>query len=97
MLGTVPFANSHRGDSGRIKYNKDKRAAGVDKTSIKCLQFRIPAHDNMPTSNPPEKVHDILRHTFLKYDSFKKDNQKNCWLRTCLWPSIFLFTKQIKN
>ena len=59
MLGTLPFANSHRGDSGRIKYNKDKRAAGVDKTSIKCLQFRIPAHDNMPTSNPPEKVHDI--------------------------------------
>ena len=65
MLGTVPFANSHRGDSGRIKYNKDKRAAGVDKTSIKCLQFRMPAHDNMPTSNPPEKVHDILSKTLI--------------------------------
>ena len=27
---------------------------------------------------------------FLKYDSFKKDNQKNCWSRTCLLPSNFI-------
>ena len=26
----------------------------------------------------------------LKYDSFKKDNQKNCWSRTCLSPSNFI-------
>ena len=26
---------------------------------------------------------------FLKYNSFKKDNQKNCWSRTRLLPSNF--------
>ena len=25
----------------------------------------------------------------LKYDSFKKDNRKNCWFRTCLLTSNF--------
>ena len=26
----------------------------------------------------------------LKYDSFKKDNRKNCWFQTCLLPSNFI-------
>ena len=31
-----------------------------------------------------------VRGFILKYDSFKKDNQKNCWSRTCLLPSNFI-------
>ena len=31
-----------------------------------------------------------IKSMFLKYDSFKKDNRKNCWLRTCLLPSNFI-------
>ena len=33
---------------------------------------------------------DINEPMFLKYDSFKKDNQKNCWFQTCLLPSNFI-------
>ena len=53
VKGSLPLARSHLGDSGRMKYNKDKRAAGVESTSINILQFRIPAQDRIPTRRPP--------------------------------------------
>ena len=41
----------------------------------------------------------VFKASNLKYDSFKKDNQKNCWLRTCLLPSnlIVLINTDSKN
>ena len=31
-----------------------------------------------------------LKKKTLKYDSFKKDNRKNCWFQTCLLSSNFI-------
>ena len=54
-LYLLPLANSHLGDSGMMKYNKDKRAAGADRIPINHRQFLMPAQDKIPTSNPPMK------------------------------------------
>ena len=51
----LPLANSHLGDSGMMKYNKDKRAAGADRIPINHRQFLMPAQDKIPTSKPPKK------------------------------------------
>ena len=55
LLYLLPLANSHLGDSGMMKYNKDKRAAGAERIPINHRQFLMPAQDKIPTSKPPKK------------------------------------------
>ena len=75
VKGSLPLARSHLGDSGRMKYNKDKRAAGVESTSINILQFRIPAQDRIPTRRPPinQDISYVSLHCGLEFTNIQSN------------------------
>ena len=54
-------------------------------TSKTCYWHSLVGHWNISYFAQPKKLLSLL-----KYDSFKKDNQKNCWFQTCLLSSNFI-------